>query len=143
LPLTRFKARAAGHQRRQHGQPRQVIDTRYDAGHLLRGTSRRLVDVATELRLDVTQPELRGTSMTALQRTWLDTGNSTALERISVLNLRHSLSTALIALHAAGRGDWTGVLNVNQLIAARAAGAWQWLGTPAFRDLLKEPHARP
>jgi hypothetical protein len=137
------EARAAWHQRRQEGQPRQVIDTRYDAGHLLHGQSRRLVDVATELGLDVTQPELRGTSMTALHRTWLDTGDDTARERISVLNLRHSLSTALIALHAAGRGKWTRVLNVNQLIARRAAGAWQWLDSLAFRDLLKEPHARP
>ena len=137
------EARAAWHQRRDPGQPRQVIDTRYDAGHLLHGASRRLVDVATELGLDVTQPELRGTSMTALHRAWLDTGNVAARERISVLNLRHSLSTALIALHAAGRGGWTGVLNVNQLIAGRAAGAWQWLDSPAFRSLLKEPHARP
>lgn len=38
----------------------RVIDTRYDVGHLLSGTSRRLVDVCSELRLDVTQPELRG-----------------------------------------------------------------------------------
>jgi len=138
------EARAAWHHRRDpDGQLWQVIDTRYDAGHLLHGLSRRLVDVATELGLDVTQPELRGTSMTALHRTWLDAGNVTARERISVLNLRHSLSTALIALHAAGRGGWTGVLNVNQLIAGRAAGAWGWLGSPAFRGLLREPHARP
>lgn len=123
-------------QRRAVGQPRQVIDTRYDAGHVLHGKSRRLVDVATELALDVTQPELRGTSMTALHRRWTDAGDSAARERISVLNLRHSLSTALIALLAAGRGHWAGVLNVNQLIASQAAGAWPWLDSATFRDLL-------
>jgi hypothetical protein len=137
------EARAAWHGRRLGGESRQVIDTRYDIGHLLHGTSRRLVDVATELRLDVTQPELRGTSMTALHRTWLNAGNAAARERISVLNLRHSLSTALIALRAAGRGQWPGTLNVNQLIADRAAGAWPWLDSPAYRSLLKEPDARP
>jgi RNase_H superfamily len=139
------EARTAWHQRRLHAQraQQQVIDTRYDIGHLLHGTSRRLVDVATELGLDVTQPELRGTSMTALHRTWLDTGDSTARERISVLNLRHSLSTALLALHAAGLGDWKGVLNVNQLIADQAAGAWLWLDSAPFRDTFKEPNARP
>jgi len=137
------EAREAWHQRRLNGQSRQVIDTRYDIGRVLQGTSRRLVDVATELGLDVTQPELRGTSMTALHRRWLDTGDSTARERISVLNLRHSLSTALVALYAAGRGQWAGILNVNQLIADGAAGAWSWLDSPVFRSLLKEPDARP
>ena len=56
--------------------------------------------------LDVTQPELRGTSMTALHRRWLQAGDVQAREKISVLNLRHSLSTALAALYAAGIGRW-------------------------------------
>ncbi|MCA1681975.1 MAG: hypothetical protein LC700_02295, partial [Actinobacteria bacterium] len=55
--------------RRNHDlADRRVLDTRYDTGHVLSCRSRRLVDVCTELRLDVTQPELRGTSMTALHR---------------------------------------------------------------------------
>lgn len=138
------KARTAWHQRRA---PRTVeagdempavVDTRYDAGHLLSGTSRRLVDVAGELGLDVTQPELRGTSMTALHRAYLDAGDQSARERISVLNLRHSLSTALIAVRAAGRGTWPveQPLNVNRLLADRAGGAWTWLDSPTFTALL-------
>lgn len=59
--------------RRNHDPAdRRVIDTRYDTDHVLNCRSRRLVDVCTELRLDVTQPELRGTSMTALHRAWLN-----------------------------------------------------------------------
>ena len=85
----------------------RIIDTRYDIGHLLSGTSRRLVDVCAELRLDVTQPELRGTSMTALHRRWTQTGDVCAREMISVLNLRHTLSTGLAAAYAAGSGHWT------------------------------------
>ncbi|MGH3938587.1 MAG: hypothetical protein ACRDTG_08100 [Pseudonocardiaceae bacterium] len=92
--------------RRDHDlTARRVIDTRYDTNHVLSCRSRRLVDVCTELGLDVTQPELRGTSMTALHRTWLTEGIPESRERVSVLNLRHSLSTALVALpvHRSGR----------------------------------------
>lgn len=54
------------------------LDTRYDAGHLLTGTSRRLVDVCTELGLDVTQPELLKVTMPAWHRRWLDDGRTEA-----------------------------------------------------------------
>jgi hypothetical protein len=132
------EARTAWHARRVPDQRRRVIDTRFDAGHLLTGKSRRLVDVATELGLDVTQPELRGTSMTALHRAWLEHSDTAAREKISVLNLRHSLSTGLVAARAADRGRWKDTLNVNQLLADRAAGSWTWLDSPTFRALLEE-----
>jgi hypothetical protein len=115
----------------------RIIDTRYDIGHLLFGTSRRLVDVCAELRLDVTQPELRGTSMTALHRRWTETGDMCAREKISVLNLRHALSTGLAAAYAAGNGHWTPGLNVNQMLAVGLEGAFSWTQSPAFRALLE------
>jgi hypothetical protein len=115
---------------------RRVIDTRYDTDHVLVGKSRRLVDVCTELRLDVTQPELRGTSMTALHRDWLAKGIPETRERVSVLNLRHSLSTALVALRTTNRGHWTRALNVNRLLAKGLDGAFDWLDHPTFTDLL-------
>jgi len=115
---------------------RRVIDTCYDTNHVLSCKSRRLVDVCTELGLDVTQPELRGTSMTALHRTWLIEGTSESRERVSVLNLRHSLSTALIALRATNRGRWSSSLNVNRLLATGLDGAFAWLDHPTFTDLL-------
>ncbi|KAB8161811.1 hypothetical protein FH609_020275 [Streptomyces sp. 3MP-14] len=135
------QARASWKQRNApaEGDPR-YLDTRFDAGHLLTGTSRRLVDVCTELRLDVTQPELRGTSMTALHRRWLTEADATAREKISVLNLRHSLSTAYVAAHAAGLGHWAPEgLNVNRVLAATTTGAWDWLASPTFHSLLGEP----
>jgi len=115
---------------------RRVIDTRYDTDHVLACRSRRLVDVCTELGLDVTQPELRGTSMTALHRTWLTQGIPESRERISVLNLRHSLSTALVALRATRRGCWNPALNVNRLLATELDGAFAWLKHPTFTELL-------
>lgn len=115
---------------------RQVIDTRYDTAHILTCTSRRLVDVCTDLGLDVTQPELHRTSMTALHRDYLTTGSPEARERISVLNLRHSLSTALVALRATGQARWTGTLNVNRVLAAGLGDAFAWLDHPTFTGLL-------
>lgn len=115
---------------------RRVIDTRYDTDHVLTCRSRRLVDVCTELGLDVTQPELRGTSMTALHRAWLTDRSFETRERISVLNLRHSLSTALVALRATNRGHWSSTLNVNRLLATGLDGAFAWLDHPTFTDLL-------
>lgn len=135
--------RAAWHQRRQKstGGGQQIVDTRYDAGHVLACTSRRLVDVCAELRLDVTQPELHGTSMTALHRHWLDTGDATAREKITVLNLRHSLSTALVAAHAAGLGCWQPGLNVNRVLASGLGDAFGWLSSPVFTALLRNRSA--
>ncbi|MCD0450466.1 hypothetical protein LO762_14890 [Actinocorallia sp. API 0066] len=135
-PLTATEAlRERWHQRRTETTPR-VIDSRYDTGHVLTGTSRRLVDVCAELRLDVTQPELRRKSMTALHRDWLNDADTEARERITVLNLRHSLSAAYTALHATGRTTWHNTLNVNTVLHTQLAGSLAWLDTPTFRDLL-------
>ena len=119
----------------------RFLDTRYDAGHILACQSRRLVDVCADLRLNVTQPELRGTSMTALHRRWLQAGDATAREKIAVLNLRHSLSTALVAARAAGLARWQPDLNVNRLLAAELDGAFGWLAHPVFTALLWGEHA--
>jgi hypothetical protein len=116
----------------------QVLDTRYDAGHLLSTTSRRLVDVCTDLRLDVTQPELRG-SMTAMHRQWLTTRTLETQERIAVLNLRHSLSTALVALQALGCTGWPAPFNVNRLLGPLLACHYPvWLTHPTFVALTAE-----
>jgi hypothetical protein len=135
-------AATAWRQRRRDatGQPR-FLDTRYDAGHILTCQSRRLVDVCADLRLDVTQPELRGTSMTALHRRWLELGDITAREKITVLNLRHSLSTATVAARAAGLAHWQPGLNVNRLLAGELGDAFSWLAHPVFTALLGEADA--
>ena len=135
-------ARSAWRQRRQAG-PGQLayLDTRYDTGHVLRCQSRRLVDVCTDLALDVTQPELRGASMTALHRRWTEHGDTTAREKITVLNLRHSLSTAIVAARATGVARWHPGLNVNRLLAAHLGSTLGWTASPAFTALLGGPGA--
>jgi hypothetical protein len=132
-------AQDAWRARRQERPAAQcIIDTRYDTSHVLTCASRRLVDVCADLRLDVRQPELRGTSMTALHRRWTETGDVAAREKISVLNLRHALSTALVAARAGGLGSWEPGLNINRLLAAGLDGAFDWLADPTFLALLRE-----
>ena len=119
----------------------RLLDTRYDTRHVLQRASRRLVDVCAELRLEVTQPELRGTSMTALHRRWLEHVETSAREKITVLNLRHALSTALVAANVAGLASWPAGLNVNKILAAGLDGALGWPGDPVFAALLEESGA--
>jgi hypothetical protein len=123
------------HQRRNPSLP-AVVDSRYDAGDILTGTSRRLVDVCTELHLDVTQPELARTSMTGLHRVWLNDGDPAARERITVLNLRHGLSAAYVALRSTGHSTWNRPINLNQTLHEQLAGTFDWLDTPTFQQLL-------
>jgi len=140
-PAIAAAAAAWRQRRREHsGQPR-FVDTRYDAGHILACQSRRLVDVCADLRLDVTQPELRGISMTALHRRWLESGDVTAREKTTVLNLRHALSTAMVAARAAGLAHWQSGLNVNKVLAGELGAAFGWLSHPVFTALLGDADA--
>jgi hypothetical protein len=136
-------AATAAWRRRRNAKPclPSFLDTRYDAGRVLACQSRRLVDVCADLRLDVTQPELRGTSMTALHRRWTEDGDVTAREKITVLNLRHSLSTAIVAARAAGLAHWQPGLNVNQLLARGLGDTLGWTASAAFTALLGAPSA--
>ncbi|MDL4770702.1 hypothetical protein [Actinomadura xylanilytica] len=117
---------------------RTVVDSRYDVGNVLAGTSRRLVDVCGELALDVTQPELARQSMTALHRDgWLGDQDPEARERITVLNLRHGLSAAYVAARATGRLHWTGTVNVNRILHDQLTGhGIDWPKSPTFQALL-------
>lgn len=143
------RAREAWHARRMHAGPAPVLDTRYDAGHVVTGTtSRRLVDVCTDLGLNVEQPELRGTSMTAVHRRWLEAGDIPARERITTLNLRHSLSAALVALVSTGRAPRPPApVGVNRMLhdhlEQELPGRLGWLAHPTFTATLTATLTRP
>jgi len=63
--------------------------------------------------------------MTALHRRWLELGDVTAREKITVLNLRRALSTALVAARASGLH--------RQRAGLRLAGAADPAGQPRGR----------
>lgn len=133
VPKALTLARKRWHERRND---ELFLDTRFDAGHILCNESRRLVDVCEELKLDVTQPELARKSMTALHKDWLERGNTEARERITVLNLRHSVSSAYVALRASGHLAWSRPLNVNTVLTDVLQGQIGWLEHPTFQELL-------
>lgn len=113
----------------------QVLDTRYDLETILTKKSRRLVDVCDELGLEVTQPEIRG-SMTKMQRSFYETGDSSILQRLLVLNIRHSLSSAILYLFSLkGRPPYPYV-NTNRILYKNLNAELDYLRCEGFRSLL-------
>jgi hypothetical protein len=110
-------------------------DTRYDMGSQFQCTSRRLVDVCTDVKMNVHQPEIQG-SMTAMHRKYLDRGDTEIRERISILNIRHSLSQALLACYGLGLLRWEGTLNVNTMINETMWDCFDYINTRTFQDTL-------
>jgi hypothetical protein len=88
-PAPAIHAAAATWRQRHQAAPDQpaVLDTRYDAGHILTCRSRRLADVCTSLHLDVTQPE-RSTCATAGQHVIDIPPNMTTTERVKWIAAR-------------------------------------------------------
>lgn len=120
---------------RERRQNQVVIDTRYDVDRLTPIASRRLVDVAEDLGLDVTQPELAKGSMTRLHKTYLETHQADIFEKLVVLNLRHSLSTALIAAIYLGAAC-PRPLNVNNLLSDHLAHEFDYVNSSEFAELV-------
>lgn len=129
------EARRRWHERRRSSIV-EVFDTRYDVDHLALGTSRRLVDICVDVGLDVTQPELSKKSMTALYRGFLESDDPSTAEELAVLNLRHSLSTALVALLGMGYLS-LGVRNVNQLLHQESWDIFEYVRSTKFGRLLE------
>lgn len=121
------------HDRRAHTDP-AFFDTRYDIDHLLSQPSRRLVDVCAELGLDVLQPEIRG-SMTKVHRTFLERSDETLREKLMVLNLRHSLSSCLVALLALDLAT-PDPLDVNGLLVEELWDELDYVGSGTLESLL-------
>jgi hypothetical protein len=114
----------------------RVFDTRYDVDHLPVGASRRLVDVCGDLKLDVRQPELARDSMTKLQRDFLKHGDEKIREQLLTLNVRHSLSTALVACLGMGLVS-AGARNVNQLVHQEMWDMVEYVRGEHFERLLR------
>jgi hypothetical protein len=74
-----------------------IMDTRYDLQGRIRGQE-RLVDVCKRQRVYAVQPELRRTSLSALYRQYCASGEAHLAQQLAVINWRHALSSALLAL---------------------------------------------
>jgi hypothetical protein len=113
----------------------RIFDTRYDLDFLLQGNSRRLVDVCAECNLLVAQPEISG-SMTKMQNRYYRTNDTSIMEKLMVLNIRHSLSSALLYLIAKARNRPKRPVNVNKILFYNLNGHFSYINGGEFRALL-------
>jgi hypothetical protein len=113
----------------------KIFDTRYDLDFLLQGNSRRLVDVCAECNLLVAQPEISG-SMTKMQNRYFRTNETLIMEKLMVLNIRHSLSSALLYLIAKARNKPMRAVNVNKILFHNLNGHFSYINGDEFRALL-------
>lgn len=119
----------------RHVEQSRVFDTRYDIDHLPVGVSRRLVDVCADLKLDVKQPELARGSMTKIQREFVDKEVEQFREQLLTLNVRHSLSTAMVACLGLALVQ-PGSRNVNDLLHQELWDLVEYVRSDQFADLL-------
>lgn len=124
--------------RRRTMVPAHVIDTRYDVARDFLGNSRRLVDMCNDFLLDVTQPELKNLSMTKLQSIFYETHDKDIFERISVMNLRHSLcAVVLYWLNEKIKSvDQRKPININKSVYKCLEGDFAWIKSKDFLLLL-------
>jgi hypothetical protein len=136
LPLPNLvDLKQAWQNRRQLGdRALRVFDTRYDLESFLTGKSRRLVDVCVECQLEVTQPELKA-SMTKMQNDFYQTQDKRIMERLAVLNIRHSLSAALLYLYFRCQHRSTRIVNVNKIIHTNLRNHFNYVTENHFTDL--------
>jgi hypothetical protein len=113
----------------------KIFDTRYDLG-TPKEESHRLVDVCHTWNLAVMQPEIAG-SMTKMQRDFYSNQSSLILEKIAVLNLRHSLSSILLYLfHLYGKPACP--LNINHVLYRNLVGKFDYVESAPFQALLTD-----
>lgn len=116
-----------------------IMDTRYDITQTFLGKSRRLVDMCNDFALDVTQPELKNKSMTKLQNSFFETQDEDIYERISVMNLRHSLC-AIVLYWLNGKinnAEQRKPININKSIYNCLKNDFDWVASKEFSPLLK------
>ncbi len=126
--------------KRKENNPVHIMDTRYDIVQTFLGESRRLVDMCNDFELDVTQPELKKLSMTKLQNIFYETKDENIYERISVMNLRHSLC-AVVLYWLNGKinnAEQRKPLNINKSIYNCLKGDFSWVASKEFSVLLRD-----
>ena len=102
------------------------------------GKSRRLVDMCNDFLLDVTQPELKSSSMTKLQNIFYDMHDDNIYERIAVMNLRHSLCAIVLYWlnEKVVNIDERRAININKSVYNCLNQDFDWVNSKDFSVLL-------
>lgn len=121
----------------QKNKSAELFDSRYDIDVLLKKKSRKLVDICKECHMGVVQPEITS-SMTKMQNDFYVSGDIKIMEKLSVLNIRHSLSAAILFLmyKEKRKAEAEKVINVNQIIYRNLANQFDYVCSEDFRKLL-------
>lgn len=137
-PLECFELIRNEWKQRKTVESRHIIDTRYDIFQDFLGKSRRLVDMCNDFCLDVTQPELKKSSMTKLQNDFYNTHDENILERIAVMNLRHSLCAIILSWlnNNIREPEQRKILNINKTVYKNLKEDFSWVRSKEFYALL-------
>lgn len=124
--------------RRKEKYPVHIVDTRYDIVQDFLGKSRRLVDMCNDFEMDVTQPELKKSSMTKLQNCFYDSKDEHIYEKIAVMNLRHSLCAVLLYwLNERSENIYQRKhININKSVYKCLKDDFRWVSSEEFSMLL-------
>lgn len=119
----------------------RIFDTRFDVKNYLTGKSRRLVDVCYEMRIlnqeDLYhQLELKK-SMTAMQNAYMESHSKDIYEKLSVLNLRHSLSTMLVYEIYRSNQKLKNRMNINKILYNNLHDYFDYVNTREFKELMR------
>lgn len=112
-----------------------IFDTRYDLGSFIIGRSRRLVDICEELNMNVFQPEL-SSSMTKMQNNFYESRDIRILEKLSVLNIRHSLSSAVLYNRFSNGADAEEMVSINKIIYNNLRDTFDYVKSPEFVSII-------
>lgn len=119
----------------------RIFDTRFDIKNRLKTKSRRLVDVCFDMKIrnqkdPYKQPELNK-SMTALHREFIETNNIKIREKLSVMNIRHNLSSILVYKLYKKNVELKDFVNINKILYKNLNGYFEYINTDAFSDIMK------
>lgn len=120
---------------------KRIFDTRFDIKNRLQTKSRRLVDVCFDMKIrnqkdPYKQPELNK-SMTALHHEFIETKNTSIREKLSVMNIRHNLSSILVYKLYKDNLELDKFININKILYKNLIMHFDYIKTKTFKELMK------
>lgn len=133
--LDHFKDRINNH---------KIFDTRFDIKNWLNNPSRRLVDICYEMKIKkqkdlYKQPELKK-SMTAMHNEYINGHNDLIRQKLSVLNLRHNLSTLLVYQLYLNKIKLNKYININKILYKNLKNYFSYIKSEEFCQLMNMQH---
>ncbi len=118
----------------------RIFDTRFDIKNRLTIKSRRLVDVCLDMKIrnqidPYKQPELNK-SMTSLHREFMQKKDSSIREKLSVMNIRHNLSSILVYELYKNNLFLEKFININKILYHNLHSYFDYVNTENFQKIM-------